>query len=485
MPMDESIQRCYKILGLSPNASLADVKRAYRSLAKTWHPDRFADNLQRQQQAAEKFKQLNQAYRQIKLSAEGSAPETSTASNAGPDVSRQRLDPEVWYERGVEEAKNGQYLDAIESLTQAIRAKPDYIKAYQYRGFLNEKLGYEHQANADFQKVARLKLQTGSSGSADRSPTETSSGAASYSTSSRVSQGWACRRTLMGHGDAVAAIAIAPDNNLLISGSYDTNIKLWQLNVGQAIVSLRGHTAPIHSLAISWEGEVLASASADKTIRLWDLTKRKIICTLGGYFSGHSEAVLAVAIGRNREILISGSADQTVRLWNWRKGREIRTLTGYAAPVSTLAIRPDGETFISGDGPSRLRIRQTDDGALIQSLKTTTIVSSLGFNPGGRAIAVGGMDGTLELREADTGELMRSFTAHTDRISAIAFSPDRETLATSSWDRTIKIWQADSGQEICKLEEHKDLVLSLAFSSNGEMLVSGDASGTIKVWQPF
>lgn len=470
--MDESIQQCYKILGIEPGASPAAVKRAYRLLAKTWHPDRFANDPQRQQQAAERFKQINHAYKQLKLAVEG--PTTATARTG---VSRQRLDPEACYNRGVEEAKEGQYLDAIESFTQAIRANPDYIKAYQYRGFLNEKLGYEHQANADFQKVSLLKRQAGTTASTSAKASDTPS-------STVASTQWACRRTLMGHTDAVSAIAIAPDNTLLISGSYDKNIKLWQLNVGQAISSLRGHTDQIHGLAISWEGAVLASASADKTIRLWDLTRRKIICTLGGFFAGHSEAVLAVAICRNREILISGGADRIVRLWNWRKGREIHTLTGYISPVSSLAIQPDGETFITGDGPSRLRVRQTYDGKLVQSFKTTTLISSLAFNPGGRAIAIGGMDGTVELREATTGELIRALTGHTDRVSAVVFSPDRETLATSSWDRTIKLWQVDTGREIGSLEEHNDWVLSLAFSNNGETLVSGDASGTIKVWQP-
>lgn len=40
---------CYRILGLSPNASLVEVKTAYRRLAAVYHPDRNAGDARAQQ----------------------------------------------------------------------------------------------------------------------------------------------------------------------------------------------------------------------------------------------------------------------------------------------------------------------------------------------------------------------------------------------------------------------------------------------------
>ena len=48
---------CYRILGLSPTASEEDIKKAYRNLAKQWHPD-----VNKSPEATEKFKKINQAY---------------------------------------------------------------------------------------------------------------------------------------------------------------------------------------------------------------------------------------------------------------------------------------------------------------------------------------------------------------------------------------------------------------------------------------
>ena len=52
----------YKILGVSPDASDEEIKRAYRNLAKKYHPDRNPGDAE----AAKKMQQINAAYEQIK-----------------------------------------------------------------------------------------------------------------------------------------------------------------------------------------------------------------------------------------------------------------------------------------------------------------------------------------------------------------------------------------------------------------------------------
>ncbi|MBD2682361.1 MULTISPECIES: dynamin family protein [Nostoc] len=58
----DKITRAYSILGLQPNASLSEVKQAYRTLVKKWHPDLFVGKPQQQKQAEEKMHLVNEAY---------------------------------------------------------------------------------------------------------------------------------------------------------------------------------------------------------------------------------------------------------------------------------------------------------------------------------------------------------------------------------------------------------------------------------------
>ena len=77
----------YKVLGVSPNASDDEIKRAYRRLAKEYHPDRNPGDAA----AAQKMQQINAAYEQIKnpekaqSSAYGYNPYDNQQSHGGND----------------------------------------------------------------------------------------------------------------------------------------------------------------------------------------------------------------------------------------------------------------------------------------------------------------------------------------------------------------------------------------------------------------
>ena len=63
----------YRVLGVSPDASDEEIKRAYRRLAKKYHPDLNPGD----QEAAKKMQEVNAAYEQIKN------PEKYTQSQPG------------------------------------------------------------------------------------------------------------------------------------------------------------------------------------------------------------------------------------------------------------------------------------------------------------------------------------------------------------------------------------------------------------------
>jgi hypothetical protein len=82
-------ERCAALrsLGLGPNATEAEIKDAYRTLAKVWHPDRFQADPGLKAKAEEKLKEINAAYRSITTTlTEASAAKfpNAPASNATP-----------------------------------------------------------------------------------------------------------------------------------------------------------------------------------------------------------------------------------------------------------------------------------------------------------------------------------------------------------------------------------------------------------------
>lgn len=56
------LKQCYEALEIAPDASIDEIKQAYKDLAQCWHPDRYVHNPRLQQKAEAKFKAINAAY---------------------------------------------------------------------------------------------------------------------------------------------------------------------------------------------------------------------------------------------------------------------------------------------------------------------------------------------------------------------------------------------------------------------------------------
>ncbi|MCC8356745.1 MAG: DnaJ domain-containing protein [Oscillospiraceae bacterium] len=71
----------YSVLGVSPNASDEEVKKAYRDLARKYHPANYHDN-PLADLASEKMKEINEAYDEITKSREQGTSGNSYSGNA-------------------------------------------------------------------------------------------------------------------------------------------------------------------------------------------------------------------------------------------------------------------------------------------------------------------------------------------------------------------------------------------------------------------
>jgi WD40 repeat protein len=161
-----------------------------------------------------------------------------------------------------------------------------------------------------------------------------------------------------GHKSGVRTLCCykSDTKNLLASGSYDTDIRVWNVVTNACEYLLQGHTKFVNS--VSWlPNGTLVSASDDKKLRLWTLLPND-----GGNTSvvlgGHTTKVLcccALPDGR----IASGSAFGKIRIWSLEKDDEEATcdcvLEMHTDSVTVIHALKDG-FLVSGSEDCTLRV---------------------------------------------------------------------------------------------------------------------------------
>ncbi|HIK10767.1 MAG TPA: serine/threonine protein kinase [Oscillatoriaceae cyanobacterium M33_DOE_052] len=299
----------------------------------------------------------------------------------------------------------------------------------------------------------------------------------------------ALTNTISAHLWGVNAIAISPDNRLLVSGSADKTLKIWDLATGDQRQVLDHNGEQVSAVAVSPKGFTFASGGSDRTVKLWGLESGKLLWT----FEGHSGWVLAIAYSPDGNILASASADGTVKLWELASATLTHTLSGHTSQVVSLAFSPREPLLASGSDDGTIKLWNTTTGKLLQTWQSNSWrVRSVAISPDGKILASGSESGTIQLYSLHTGELLRTLHRQSGAVQSLAFMPlgatsGAETLILAigggSLDSTIELWDASKGEHLSTLTGHRDTVHSLSISADGTILTSGSEDNTIKIWR--
>ena len=297
---------------------------------------------------------------------------------------------------------------------------------------------------------------------------------------------------LDGHTQLVTSVAIAPSGDLMVSGSVDGTMKIWDLATGSERLTLDGHGAGIWSVEFLDEGRTVASGDQYGNIKLWNVA---LGTETSSIVSGGRSSSDVPRLGSRFSIhgtLLAHSEGERVILTDFTSGEDHLTLSRPSR--SKLAwiweFAAQGRTLVVSSYMHEVVLWDTETGS--ERLIIPEEALSVAIAPDETKLATGpGSDGgAIKLWDMATGDLLSSLPGHTLRVWAVNFSPDGQTLASAGWDASVRLWDVASGTLLVTLHGLPRFY-DVAFARDGRMLVAAgglrergsDGVGGILVWK--
>lgn len=196
---------------------------------------------------------------------------------------------------------------------------------------------------------------------------------------------------LRGHTDFVRALSVveAAGQHLLVSGSDDTTLRVWDLDTLQQVAGpIAGHTAYVMALATTEiDGHGLAaSAGLDGTIRLWDLPSGR---SLGEPLVRQIDRFEALAIGDRGgcPVLVAGDSAGRIQLWDLESRSQIDVQIPARDDVVLALCTGDLDSLpvaVAGDVAGVVRIIALDEGRIVGELGLEVVINDMILGAQGR-----------------------------------------------------------------------------------------------------
>ncbi|KAJ3708827.1 hypothetical protein LUZ61_012532 [Rhynchospora tenuis] len=227
---------------------------------------------------------------------------------------------------------------------------------------------------------------------------------------------------------AVSCLCISDDRNFIYSGLVDGTLQTWLIQSGKLVNTMCAHKgAVINALAMG--SGIVISGSNDGTIKVWErephCTKRKVRHSLKRlYFPKVAVNAVVYGIeGSSMGLLYAGSSDGLVRCWKKSDNYMPEVMRYHQGAVSCLALT-SGQFVFSGSTDTTICVWQRDNKAVSH---TIVIVLKGHLGP------------------------VRCLAVQEDWECVSRVAGDRWVLYSGALDRTLKIWRvSEQLPELCR-----------------------------------
>ncbi|MGO6840432.1 hypothetical protein GUK34_28425 [Rhizobium leguminosarum] len=299
------------------------------------------------------------------------------------------------------------------------------------------------------------------------------------------------------------ALVFTPDGQHILAGTPSGRLSYWDISAEKPLRVVQAHELIVHALAISPDGQAALSGSWGDTdgrdqfaARIWDITTLRRL----GELNGHTGVVQQATFSNDGKMIITASEDTTARIWDLASGRQMRVFQGHKYAVRSAEFSPDVRYVVTGSSDATLKLWDT----LSSAAEPTTIgefsnfVTSLAFTSNSKLLLVGSYPGILSdagddplaIYEIPSGRKIRVFGQPGDFVRSVAMDGEGTTAVSASFrnedanpqENNAHVWDVATGKEIKQLIGHTGEIFAVAITRDGKLAITGSKDRTARIW---
>lgn len=231
------------------------------------------------------------------------------------------------------------------------------------------------------------------------------------------------------------------------------------------------HDASI--LCLQYDDKILVTGSSDSDLLVWDITTYQPIKRL----VKHTGGVLDVALDANH--IVSCSKDSRIIVWDRSTYEPKGELTGHRGPVNAVQLR--GKYLVSASGDGIARLWDLSQMKLVKEFPAKDRgLAAVEFSEDMKYVLAGGNDTITYKFDIETGKEVRQFAGHTQLVRSLWLDSQNNRVVSGSYDLDLRVYDFVSGEEIWRAEEWTTSWM-LAAKSDYRRVVATSQDGRILV----